>query len=211
VNRNPSLDDLIGTEETGAERERLQRAHEMLLEAGPPPELSDTLESGPTLGMTLGKQESRRRRPRAMLLLAAALVIAVVFFGGYALGGNGGGSHSKSTTVLRQALQGTSLAPQAQGTLEVSNSPDGHNWPMTLTVVGLPQLAPRGYYEVYLFRHGKLGGSCGLFRVGSNPQDPVRVTLTSPYQLEQGDSWVVTRPGRGGVEPGPMVLRPVTA
>jgi hypothetical protein len=205
VNRNPSLDELIGAEEAGAERERLQRAHEMLLEAGPPPELSDTLESGPTLGMTMGKQ--KRTRPRALLLLAAALLLAVVFFGGYTLGGNGGGSHVRPT-VLRQTLLGTSFAPQAQGALEVWNSTDGHNWPMTLTVVGLPQLAPHSYYEVYLFRHGRLGGSCGLFRVGSSMQSPVRVTLTSPYQLQQGDSWVVTRPGRGGVEPGPVVLRP---
>jgi hypothetical protein len=145
-----------------------------------------------------------------MLLLAAALAVVVVFFAGYTLGGNGGGSHSHPS-LLSQALQGTRLVPHAQGTLEVWNSRDGHNWPMTLTVVGLPQLPARTYYEVYLVRHGKLGGSCGLFRVGGSSQDPVTVTLTSPYQLRPGDSWVVTRPGRGGMEPGPTVLRPVTA
>ena len=80
---------------------------------------------------------------------------------------------------------------------------------MTLTVVGLPELAPHSYYEVYLVRHGKLGGSCGLFRVGGSPQDPVTVSLTSPYELEKGDTWVVTRPGQGGAEPGQTVLRPV--
>lgn len=211
MNRNPSLDELIGDEATGAERERLQRAHEMLLEAGPPPELSDTLEAGPTLGMTLGKQEGRRKRPRALLLLAATLAVVLVFFAGYTFGGNKSGN-SGQPTVLRQALQGTSFAPQAQGTLEVWGSQDGgHNWPMKLTVVGLPQLPPHSYYEVYLFRHGRLGGSCGLFRAGSSPQAPVSVSLTSPYQLEKGDSWVVTRPGRGGTEPGQMVLRPVKA
>ncbi len=209
MNRDPGLDELIGTEATGAERERLQHVHELLLEAGPPPELSDTLEAGPTLGMSLGKQK-RATKSRAMLLLAAALLIAVVFFGGYTLGGNGGGSRSHPP-VLAQALQGTSIAPQAQGTLELWSSQDGHNWPMTLTVVGLPQLAPHSYYEVYLVRHGKLGGSCGLFRVGSSPQDPVTVTLTSPYELQQGDSWVVTRPGQGGAEPGQTVLRPIKA
>jgi hypothetical protein len=35
----------------------------------------------------------------------------------------------------------------------------------------------------------------------------VTVTLTSPYTLEKGDSWVVTRPGAGGAEPGQTVLR----
>jgi hypothetical protein len=210
VNRNPSLDDLIGSEATGAERERLQHAHEMLLQAGPPPELSDTLEAGPTLGMTMGKRK-RGTKPRAMLLLAAALAVVLVFLGGYTLGGNGNGKSGNGGRVLAQTLQGTSLVPQAQGTLEVWNSQDGHNYPMTLTVVGLPQLPPHSYYEVYLFRHGRLGGSCGLFRVGGNTQAPVRVTLTSPYQLEHGDSWVVTRPGSNGMEPGPTVLRPVTA
>jgi hypothetical protein len=211
VSRRPSLDELIGTEATGAERERLQHAHEMLLEAGPPPELSDTLEAGPTLGMTFGKKK-RATKPRVMLLLAAALAVLVVFFAGYTLGGNGSGNHHSGGLAIAQQLKGTAIAPQAVGTLQVWNSNDGHNWPMTLTVVGLPQLAPHSYYEVYLVRHGKLGGSCGLFRVGSNNSlDPVTVTLTSPYQLQQGDSWIVTRPGRSGMEPGPRVLRPVTA
>jgi hypothetical protein len=209
VNPKPTLDELIGSEATGAERERLQHAHEMLLEAGPPPELSDTLEAGPTLGMTLGKQKRTRKR-RGMLLLAAALAVVVVFLGGYTLRGNGSGGHPRPT-VLRQALQGTPRAPQALGALVVWSSQDGTNWPMTLTVSGLPQLAPHSYYEVYLFRNGKLGGSCGLFRVGSSSDVPVTVTLTSPYQLRQGDSWVVTRPGPSGVEPGPIVLRPVRA
>jgi hypothetical protein len=209
VSRKPPLDELIGSEATGAERESLQRAHELLLQAGPPPELPDTLEAGPTLKMTLGK-ERRPTKSRAMLLLAAAVAVLVVFLGGYTLGGNGGGSHSHPS-LLSQALKGTALAPQAQGTLEVWNSNDGHNWPMTLTVVGLPQLQPHSYYEVYLFRHGRLGGSCGLFRVGSSSQAPVTVTLTSPYELQKGDSWVVTRPGQGGMEPGQMVLRPVKA
>lgn len=209
MSRDPSLDELIGTEATGAEREQLQYVHELLLEAGPPPELSDALEAGPTLGMTLGKQP-RARKSRAMLLLAAALLVVVVFFGGYTLGGNGTGKSSTSP-VVAQALKGTPLVPQAQGTLQVWSSKDGNNWPMTLTVVGLSQLPPHSYYEVYLVRDGKLGGSCGAFRVGGSPEQPVTVTLTSPYELQKGDTWVVTRPGQGGVEPGQTVLRPVKA
>ena len=207
MNRDPNLDELIGTETTGAERERLQHVHDQLLEAGPPPELSDTLEAGPTLGMSLGKQQGRRTKPRVMLLLAAALGVVIVFFAGYTLGGNGKNHHGTALAIAQQ-LNGTALVPKAQGTLQVWTSPDGHNWPMTLTVVGLPELAPNTRYEVYLLRHGTLGGSCGAFRVGSKPQDPVTVTLTSPYQLEQGDRWVVTRPGPGGAEPGRTVLRP---
>ena len=47
MNREPTLDELIGADTTGAERERLQHVHELLLEAGPPPEVSPELEQGP--------------------------------------------------------------------------------------------------------------------------------------------------------------------
>ena len=212
MNRDRNLDELIGADTAGAERERLQRAHEMLLEAGPPPELSDKLEAGPNLALTLSKPR-RAARPRALLLLAAALAIVVVFFAGYGVGNHRSGKSTR-TRVLAQALKGTSLAPQAEGTLQVWSSQDGSNWPMTLSVVGLPKLPPRNYYDVYLFRDGKIQtwGTCGAFRVGgSGSAGGLTVTLTSPYPLEKGDSWVVTRQGRGGVEPGQMVLRPVTA
>jgi hypothetical protein len=202
VNRDRNLDELIGAEMTGAERERLQRAHDMLLEAGPPPELSPKLEEGPSLGMTLQRRRAVKRR--AMLLLAATLAVVGVFLAGYAVANKGGTSNSP---LLIQALKGTVNAPQAQGTLEVWDSRDG-NWPMTLTVVGLKKLPPHRYYEVYLLRHGKPWGACGTFRVEGLGNGVVTVTLTAPYSLRKGDSWVVTRPGRGSAEPGKTVLRP---
>jgi hypothetical protein len=211
VNREPTLDDLIGADAPGAERQQLQHVHELLLEAGPPPELSPELEAGPNLQMTTGKRRGARR-PRAMLLLAAALAIFVVFFAGYGVGNHRSGK--ASPPVLSQALKGTRLAPHAEGALRVWSSKDGSNWPMTLSVVGLPQLPPRNYYEVYLFRDGKIQpwGTCGTFRVGdSDSARGLTVTLTSPYPLEKGDAWVVTRPGVRGSEPGPAVLRPITA
>ena len=202
MNREPTLDDLIGADMSGEERERLRQVHGMLLEAGPPPELSPKLEEGPTLGMTLQRKRAMKRR--AMLLLAATLAVVGVFLGGYAVANRGG---SGPTPVLSQALKGTPLAPQAQGTLEVWDLRDG-NWPMTLSVVGLKQLAPHRYYEVYLLRHGKPWGSCGTFRVEGPSTGVVTVTLTAPYTLKKGDSWVVTEPGAGGTEPGKTVLRP---
>jgi hypothetical protein len=213
VNREPTLNDLIGGEPTGDERQQLQHVHEMLLEAGPPPELGEKLEAGPTLGMTLARQRHRRKlKRRGMVLLAAAILVFMVFVAGYAsrsTGGGGGGPQA----VITQQLKGTSLVPQAQGTLQVWNSQDaGTNWPMTLTVVGLPTLAPHNYYEVYLVRNGKPWGSCGTFRVGNSRNaagSSVTVTLTAPYTLHPGDTWVVTRPGSGGTEPGQTVLSSV--
>lgn len=209
MNRKPTLDELIGTDATGAERQRLQQVHELLLEAGPPPELSPELEEGPNLSMTMGKKRRGAVKQRAMLLLAAAIVVFMVFIGGYAAHNPSG--KGVTPTAFTQALDGTKLAPNAQATLEVWNSSNG-NWPMTLTAEGLPKLPPHTYYEVYLVRHGKPWGSCGTFRVtSSDTSGLVKVTLTAPYSLKKGDSWVVTRPGRGGAEPGPTVLRPAPA
>jgi hypothetical protein len=211
VNREPNLDDFIGAGTTGAERQRLQNVHELLLEAGPPPELSPELEEGPNLKMTFAKRR-RAKRQRALLLLAAAITIFFVFIGGYAVGDNRGASQSSTPTtraVKTITLVGTSRAPRAEAALAVWR-PHAGNWPMTLKTSGLPKLPAHEYYEVYLVRNGKPWGSCGTFRVaGSSKQ--VTVTLTAPYSLEKGDSWVVTQPGAGGTEPGPTVLKPVSA
>ena len=206
MNREPNLDELIDTEAVGAERQRLQHVHDLLLRAGPPPELTPELEAGPTLNMTLGRPRRRVLRQRALVLLAATLALVLVFFGGYAVG-NGGSKSSSAPFNLK--LAGTALAPNAQATLEVWHRKDG-NWPMQLNVAGLKKLPPRNYYEVYLFRHGQIRGSCGTFRVTGSKR-AVTVTLNSPYPLHKGDSWVVTRPGPGGAEPGQTVLQPVTA
>lgn len=206
MSREPTLDDLIGGDATGAERQRLQSVHEQLLAAGPPPELTPKLEAGPTLGMTLHRKRVLKRR--TMLLLAAALAIVAVFFGGLAVGEHGG----KPGRPIKEAvqLQGTKLAPNAEGALQIWTSHDGYNWPMTLTVAGLKELPPHAYYEVYLFRDGKIQtwGKCGVFRIGSSGGSAVTVTLTSPYTLEKGDKWVVTRPTADGAEPGQTVLTP---
>jgi len=205
VNREPSLDELIGDEPTGGERERLQHVHDLLRQAGPPPELTPELAAGPTLAMTL-RHRRRAAKPRALILLAAALVVAIVFFAGYIVANNGSGNTTVSPLKVLK-LTGTSNAPRAQAQLDVWRPKQG-NWPMKLTASGLPKLPPRTYYEVFLVRPGKPWGSCGTFRVTS--ARPVTVTLSAPYSLRKGDSWVVTRQGVGGAEPGETVLRPVT-
>lgn len=204
MNREPGLDELIGAEETGAERQRLQHVHELLLQAGPPPELTPELEAGPTLHSTVGRPRRRVVKQRALALLAAALTLALVFFGGYAAG-NGGSGSSKRAAPRVIDLQGTKAAPGAQASLEVWRPKHG-NWPMALTVSGLRKLPLPRYYEVYVVRHGQILGSCGTFRVEGTL--PVKVTLNAPYPLEHGDSWVVTRQGAGGAEPGTTVLKP---
>jgi hypothetical protein len=203
LTREPNFDELIGTEATGAERERLRHAHELLVQAGPPPELPPSLQKAPDFGV-FSLQRRRAAKRRALVLLAAALSIAVVFFAGYAVRGSGSSAGTKPEISL--ALRGTTAQPNARATLAVWHSRDG-NLPMTLSVDGLAKLSHNRYYEVYLVRNGKPWGLCGTFRIG-NSSKPLTVTLNAPYSLRSGDSWVVTAPDASGGEPGKTVLAP---
>ena len=210
MTREPNFDELIGTEATGAERERLRHAHELLLQAGPPPELPPSLQKAPNFGV-FSLHQRRVVKRRSLVLLAAALSIAVVFVAGYAVGNNrGGGTTAKGVTPTRLVLKGTPAAPNARATLAVWHARNG-NWPMQLSVAGLPKLPGHSYYEVYLVRHGKPWGQCGAFRIASDAPGTVTLTFNAPYSLQKGDSWVVTRTNASGAEPGLTVLRPVTA
>src|SRR5262245_38397484 len=183
----------------------MRGAHELLLRAGPPPELTPRLKAGPNLGVLPLRQQQRRRvvKRRSMLLLAAALSIVVVFAAGYAVAKQqSGGGNPTGGRLL--PLKGTTAAPHARATLEVWR-PQGENWPMTLSVAGLPKNAR---YEVYLVRNGKPWGSCGSFVVSNSK--PLSLKLNAPYELQKGDTWIVTRLGAGS-EPGRTVLAPIPA
>jgi len=200
----PNFDELIGTEPEGAERDRLRHAHELLLLAGPPPELTPRLEKAPRVDNVHSLQQRlmSRRRP-ATLLLAAAVSVAAVFFGGYAVGNHGGGG---TQALTHYALRGTAAAPHASATIALLPADKAGNWPMTLQATGLK---PGAIYEVYLVRHGKPWGSCGSFLVNAAGR-ATSVPLNAPYRLERGDTWVVTRETPGS-RTGTTVLRPVQA
>lgn len=209
MSREPSFDELVGAETSGEERERLRHVHELLVEAGPPPELTPKLRKAPGSGVAR-MQRRRVVKRRGLLLLAAALSIVVVFAAGYAVSNSrqSGGNSSAPRVAKTLELTGTRQAPNAQATLDVWK-PQAGNWPMTLNVTGLPKLPPHAYYYVYLVRDGKPWAPCGAFRVAS-PSQALTLTLNAPYKLRKGDTWVVTRPTQLG-EPGTTVMRPVSA
>lgn len=201
----PNFDELIGQDVPSAERERLRHVHELLLEAGPPPELSPEIEAGPTLAMTLGRQKRERHvRGRVSMLLAAAVAVTVVFIGGYITGNTRTGGNAP-TTVMK--LTGTAAAPGALASLRIEHADPAGNWPMELSVTGLPKLPDRAYYVVVLVRDGKPWAPCGTFVV-SGPTDGTSVRLNAPYELEKGDTWWVMKQMPGNAQPGPAVLTP---
>ena len=201
--RPPDFDDLVGPEVEQAERARLRAVHDLLVQAGPPAELSPELEAGPTLALTL--QRRQRRGGRKVLLLAAALaLVAMAFLAGYITGNGKGDGLSSGTTM---SLVGTQAAPGALASLRIQPADAAGNWPMKISVTGLPKLPPHGYYTVYLVRNGKPFAPCGYFVI-SGPDRGTSVWLNAPYKLQPRDTWVVTKQLPGHHEAGPVVLRP---
>jgi hypothetical protein len=201
MTRPPDFDELVGEEPTGAERARLQRIHELLVAAGPPPELSPELEAGPDV---LATYRNRRRRPvhrRPLVLLAAALAIAAVFFGGYAAGNKARSSDDFAAGRTIQ-LHATAGAPGALASILIGRGDTNGNWPMRVVVDKLPALPKRGYYELFLTRNGKPVAPCGSFIVARGRGVAY---LNAPYEL-RGAGWVVTIQRWGDRRPGRVVL-----
>jgi hypothetical protein len=185
------FDDLVGQDVPAAERDRLRRAHDLLVEAGPPPELSPELEQVPWPDDALAPLFGRRRKQkgRRPVLLAAALATAAVV--GFVLGQ---ATTSSSTSIdARQTvrLHGTVLARGAFASLELGKPDAAGNWPMVLEVRGLPKLTSGGYYDLYLTKSGVPLVSCGTI----NAKGHTVVRLTAAYNLENFDhnGWVIVR------------------
>ena len=207
MNRTPDFDDLIGRDVPPEERARLQRVHELLVRAGPPPELPPEVELQPdmTLATRLGRPARRERRVyrRSLVLAAAALAVAGVFLGGYVTGNRGGGPKAAGTVEMK----GTAAAPNALASLLVEPRDPGGNWTMRFTVEGLPKLPKGGYYVLYLTKHGKPVAPCGGFL--TNGKGATVVWMNAPYDFRRFDrgGWVVTKQLPGHFKhPGPVVM-----
>jgi hypothetical protein len=186
---SPDFDDLVGSDVPAEERERLRRAHEALVAAGPPLDLPPALASAP--GTRPAGAEPRvmpRRRLAASLVLAAALVLAA-FGAGYLVGERDNPEAFETDFVL--AMHGTAAAPAARASLVVGMKDDDGNWPMRMTVVGLDALSGN-LYELVLTRAGRPAASCGTFAI---VDETTVVYLNAPFKLKRYHGWAITREG----------------
>ena len=180
----PDFNDLVGGDDlTGAERDRLRRVHDLLVQAGPPPELSPKLTSAPP------EPKARvipfpRNRWRTFSLTAAAALLAA-FFVGWGVG------HHRGADDVRRTIAMTG-ANGALASLDVLNPDHAGNWGMKMTVTGLPELASGRTYTLWLTKHGKLESVCGTFVVRSGA---TTVRMTAPYHLKEYTGWVVVVSG----------------
>jgi hypothetical protein len=201
LTREPDFNELVGENVPAEERERLRRAHDLLLAAGPIPELPPGLEE-PSVGnrpARLGENAYQllpRRRTGAALALAAAIAL-IAFVGGYTAGFRHDGFATQYTVPMHGA---SGVAASAK--IQIGKRDSYGNWPLRLEAKGLPKLK-QGYYEMYL-THGKHNWTCGTFAGGG--QSTVKVRLTVPYSFRNGDGWIVTKELPGHATPGPTVL-----
>ncbi|MFN8223345.1 MAG: anti-sigma factor [Gaiellales bacterium] len=174
------LDDLIETL-GGEDRARLERVHDLLVAAGPPPELPPSLESPPAPPTAKVVPLVRRYRLTAV---AAAAVLALGVFGAGYLTGQRGPALDRSVPMAG--------ANGARATIDVFEIDEAGNWPMELHVSGLPDLPDGKRYALWLTRNGKLADPCGTFRVAGGEAD---VPLNAPFKFREYTGWVVVEEG----------------
>lgn len=198
MTRTPDFRDLVGDDVPAEERARLERVHELLVTAGPPPELPPALAepSSREAGGVVARFVPRRRVGAALALAAAIALVA--FLGGYVAGY----SRHSFTAQFSRPMHGTLVAPNASAVIRIGKRDRAGNWPLELAVRGLKPLPHGGFYEMYLTR-GARQFSCGTFKIEGTS---TTVRLNAPYTFRPGDGWVVKAESSGKREMAPAVL-----
>ena len=187
----PDFDELVEGVENPEERDRLRRVHELLAEAGPPPELSPALASiTPPEDEPVEEADVTWLPPRrlgAALVLAATLVLAS-FAVGYFAGNNGSEGGPEAIKVTRTiVLEGEG---HSTGVLSVGEKNADGNTPMVITVRGLAPLPDGDYYSLALTKRSKPVVTCTTFNVGDRGTQTI--DLVAAYDLGHFDGWAVT-------------------
>jgi hypothetical protein len=172
----PEFDDLVGDDLDPVERARLERVHDLLVAAGPPPE--------PAARVIPFRP---RRRRAALLAIAAALAVAA-----FAIGAAVGNHTAGRSLDFVVTMEGTATAPAASASLAVFEADAAGNWPMKMTVAGLDPHSGRPF-ELWLTKNGKLAALCGSFV--TNADGSASVPLNAPYRFNEYDGWVVVVEG----------------
>jgi hypothetical protein len=184
VTRTPDFDELVNGVEDAAGRARLQRVHELLVEAGPPPDLS--LDFAPKAPPTEERRSffslSRRRLGAALALVGATLVAA--FGVGYLVG------NTDSNEALQVEDTVALTGSGAGGQIEIGARDEDGNLPMLLSVHGLRKLRGSDYYRLALIKDGRPIVTCGTFNVAGRGETALQ--MLAAYDLERFEGWAVT-------------------
>jgi len=166
----PEFRDLVGDDVPAEEQERLTRVHELLVAAGPPPELPPSLADVPGPAASSPSWLPHRRLGAAFALAAAIALVA--FVGGYVVGQERTDDDfgAAPNIVLRGAGEMRVVVQFAP--------PDANgNRRMLVRAQRLPRTKPGSYYILFMTKKGKPIAQCGTFKVGSGPLTTVRFTV----------------------------------
>jgi hypothetical protein len=170
---------------TGRDRDRLRRAHNALLRAGPLPELPPSLRLPPVVAVRRLRVPPPARARRHLLVAAVATLAVAAAAAGYLVT-----TRPSATIQGAVAMRATAAAPHARATLRIGARDPAGNWPITLRVRGLPVLPAGSYYEMYLTNNGHLVGGCGTFKTDG---DTTVIHLNVPYHLGEYSGWTIRR------------------
>ena len=176
----PDFRELVGGDELDPQEEaRLRRVHDLLVAAGPPPELPLVLARPPA---------THPRRWLGGLAMAAALA-AAAFVGGYFVGHRGGAPE----TLRSLPMHGVGAASAASAVIEVYRPDSAGNYSFELRTDHMPSLPGVGYYVLYLTLQGKTVAACGIFMTAQDGTANVHMTL--PGDVGKFDGWIITPGG----------------
>jgi len=175
----PDFDELVGTDLAPGQRERLERVHELLVAAGPPP---------PEVVPITSVELLSHRRRGALLALAAALAVAAFALGAALVDGAGG-----RDVDFTETMTGTPSAANATASLAVFEIDAAGNWPMELPVAAPAPAQSGRRFELWLTRDGQLDALCGAFLTGSDGS--AVVPMNAPYRFDAFDGWVIVEEG----------------
>jgi hypothetical protein len=175
----PDFRELVGDDLPGEERARLQRVHDQLVAAGPPPELPPALQDPPAAGASVSWLP--RRRLGAALVLAAALALSA-FGAGFLLGK----SRDSDASVFKPEKTVLLGAQDKTVVVRVGKPDDAGNRPMLVTVEGLRRLPEGDYYTLFMTKKGKPVATCGTFNVSGTERNDVRFVVAYDFDRYDG-------------------------
>lgn len=196
------FDELVGGEDLAPEEEaRLRRVHDLLVQAGPPPDLPPALDrpAAEPQEAEIVQFPLLPRRRWAVAAIAAALLTLLAFGGGYLVGNNKAkpAAFSAHRVVIMHGRN-------ANAVLRLGTRDTAGNWQMEIQVNGLAeQRNEDASYALWLTHDGKPTVPCGWFRVHDKT---TTVRFTVPYHVSDGDGWAVTSEPANATGPGPIVL-----
>ena len=199
----PDFDELVGDDLGSEERDRLLRAHELLVAAGPLPELPPSL-AEPRAPYEEQPTPFFNRRRNATIAVLAAAVAAAAFGIGYL---TGAAAAAATASRRRRRWSCTARRPPPQ-----ERSGRLRSATRTTQATGRCSSASRtckAARECVLHALAVAQGTRGravrlLRRHGGDKTTEVRFTVS--YKLKNFDGWVVTKQKRGQREPTRALL-----